>query len=132
MANYGPWQLVFVDKVAKTIEVNDDDGRRWAFLTLRGFLEHPDSKRWVAVDHGAIPFLMNGADCMVAGVHGADEDIEVGILCGFAIKNMADRLHLDGPRWLEAKWWKQPKARASKPSIGLAMNCGTWKHNSNR
>ena len=44
MASYGPWQLVFVDKVAKTIEVNDDDGRRWVFLTLRGFLEHGDAK----------------------------------------------------------------------------------------
>ena len=80
MANYGPWQLVFVDKVAKTIEINDEEGRRWVLLTLRGFLEHPDSMRWVAVDHGAIPFLLNGADCMVAGVHGADEDIEVGDL----------------------------------------------------
>ena len=63
-----------------TIEINDEEGRRWVFLTLRGFLEHPDSMRWVAVDRGAIPFLMNGADCMVAGVHGADEDIEVGDL----------------------------------------------------
>ena len=66
--------------MAKTIEINDEEGRRWVFLTLRGFLEHPDSMRWVAVDHGASPFLMNGADCMVAGVHGADEDIEVGDL----------------------------------------------------
>jgi PUA domain protein len=80
MATYGSWQLVFVDKIAKTIEISDDEGQRWAFLTLRGFLEHPDANRWVAVDHGAIPFLMNGADCMVAGVHAADESIEVGDL----------------------------------------------------
>jgi PUA domain protein len=49
-------------------------------LTLRGFLEHSDAAKWVDVDHGAIPFLMNGADCMVAGVQAADEDIAVGEL----------------------------------------------------
>ena len=36
--------------------------------------------KWVEVDHGAIPFLMNGADCMVAGVQAADETIEKGEL----------------------------------------------------
>ena len=80
MAEYGPWQMVFVDKVAKAIEVKNSDNERFTFLTLRGFLEHSDAAKWVDVDHGAIPFLMNGADCMVAGVQAADEDIEVGEL----------------------------------------------------
>ena len=80
MAEYGPWQMVFVDKVAKAIEVKNSDDDRFAFLTLRGFLEHNDAGKWVEVDHGAIPFLMNGADCMVAGVQAADEDIAVGEL----------------------------------------------------
>ena len=80
MAEYGPWQMVFVDKVAKAIEVQDDERNRFAFLTLRGFLEHTNAAKWVEVDHGAIPFLMNGADCMVAGVQAADEAIEVGEL----------------------------------------------------
>ena len=80
MAEYGPWQMVFVDKVAKAIEVKNSDNDRFAFLTLRGFLEHNDAAKWVEVDHGAIPFLMNGADCMVAGVQAADEDIAVGEL----------------------------------------------------
>ena len=80
MAEYGPWQMVFVDKVAKAIEVKNDDNERFTFLTLRGFLEHSDAAKWVDVDHGAIPFLMNGADCMVAGVQAADEDIAVGEL----------------------------------------------------
>ncbi len=80
MAEYGPWQMVFVDKVAKAIEVKNSDNERFTFLTLRGFLEHNDAAKWVEVDHGAIPFLMNGADCMVAGVQAADEDIEVGEL----------------------------------------------------
>ena len=80
MAEYGPWQMVFVDKVAKAIEVKNGDSERFTFLTLRGFLEHTDAAKWVEVDHGAIPFLMNGADCMVAGVQAADEDIAVGEL----------------------------------------------------
>jgi len=80
MAEYGPWQMVFVDKVAKAIEVKNGDNERFTFLTLRGFLEHNDAAKWVEVDHGAIPFLMNGADCMVAGVQAADEDIAVGEL----------------------------------------------------
>jgi len=80
MAEYGPWQMVFVDKVAKAIEVKNSDNKRFTFLTLRGFLEHNDADKWVEVDHGAIPFLMNGADCMVAGVQAADEDITEGEL----------------------------------------------------
>ena len=80
MAEYGPWQMVFVNKVAKAIEVKNSDNERFTFLTLRGFLEHSDAAKWVDVDHGAIPFLMNGADCMVAGVQAADEDIAVGEL----------------------------------------------------
>lgn len=80
MAEYGPWQMVFVDKVAKAIEVKNSDNERFTFLTLRGFLEHNDADKWVEVDHGAIPFLMNGADCMVAGIHGADENISEGDL----------------------------------------------------
>lgn len=80
MAEYGPWQMVFVDKVPKAIEVKNADNERFAFLTLRGFLEHTDAAKWVEVDHGAIPFLMNGADCMVAGVQAADETIVDGEL----------------------------------------------------
>ena len=80
MAEYGPWQMVLVNKVAIGVEVTNDDGQRFAFLTLRGFLEHTDAKKWVEVDHGAIPFLMKGADCMVAGVHDAASSIEEGDL----------------------------------------------------
>tara|TARA_B100000768_G_C11266657_1_gene371415 strand:- start:184 stop:699 length:516 start_codon:yes stop_codon:yes gene_type:complete len=80
MAEYGPWSMVLVNKIAKAIEVTNEDNERFVFLTLRGFLEHDDAAKWVEVDHGAIPFLMKGADCMVAGVHAADASIEVGDL----------------------------------------------------
>ena len=49
MAEYGPWQMVFVNKVAIAIEVKNDDNERFAFLTLRGFLEHNDAAKWVEV-----------------------------------------------------------------------------------
>jgi len=80
MAEYGPWTMVLVNKIAKAIEVKNEENERFVFLTLRGFLEHDDAAKWVEVDHGAIPFLMKGADCMVAGVHAADTSIEVGDL----------------------------------------------------
>ena len=80
MAEYGPWTMVFVDKVPSVIEVISEAEGRHVFLTLRGFLNHLDALKWVEVDHGAIPFLMNGADCMVAGVHDAEPSVEEGDL----------------------------------------------------
>ena len=80
MADYGPWKMVLVDRVPLAVELMSPDDERVVFLTLRGFLSHPCEKRFVEVDHGAIPFLMKGADCMVAGIHGADESIIEGDL----------------------------------------------------
>ena len=76
----GPNGSERIQKLPKAIEVKNADNERFAFLTLRGFLEHTDAAKWVEVDHGAIPFLMNGADCMVAGVQAADETIVNGEL----------------------------------------------------
>ena len=80
MAEYGPWTMVFVDRTPLVIELLDEKEERCVFLTLRGFLQHMDALKWVEVDHGAIPFLMNGADCMVAGVHGAEASVQSGDL----------------------------------------------------
>ena len=80
MADYGPWKMVLVDRVPLAVELMSPDDERVVFLTLRGFLAHPCEKRYVEVDHGAIPFLMKGADCMVAGIHNADEEIAEGDL----------------------------------------------------
>ena len=80
MAEYGMWTMVFVDKVPLVIEVMSETDERYVFLTLRGFLSHLDARKWIEVDHGAIPFLMNGADCMVAGVHGAEASVAEGDL----------------------------------------------------
>tara|TARA_B100000925_G_C22001196_1_gene471364 strand:- start:2216 stop:2830 length:615 start_codon:yes stop_codon:yes gene_type:complete len=80
MADYGPWKMVLVDRVPLAVELMSPENERVVFLTLRGFLSHPCESRYVEVDHGAIPFLMKGADCMVAGIHNADLEIEVGDL----------------------------------------------------
>lgn len=80
MAEFGPWSMVLVNKIAKAIEIQNEELERFVFLTLRGFMEHDDAAKWVEVDHGAIPFLMKGADCMIAGVHGADPSVVEGDL----------------------------------------------------
>ena len=80
MAMYGPWEMVFLDKTPIAVQIQNFEHKKYAFLTLRGFLANLDAQKWVEVDHGAIPFLMNGADCMVAGVHSADSEINEGDL----------------------------------------------------
>ena len=71
--------LILVDKIPLAMQIQTDTGRLW-YPTIRGILTWGAEKNWAAVDHGAIPFLMNGADCMGAGVHQADPEIEAGDL----------------------------------------------------
>ncbi|MBF26703.1 MAG: RNA-binding protein [Euryarchaeota archaeon] len=71
--------LILVDKVPLAFQILTDSGKSW-YPTIRGVLAWNIEKSWAAVDHGAIPFLMNGADCMGAGIHLADPDIEPGDL----------------------------------------------------
>lgn len=80
-AQFGPWSLLIVDKLPLGMEVEQpDDGEVIAFPTLRGILAWSPKSKWCEVDHGAIPFLMNGADCMAAGIHTACDCIEEGDL----------------------------------------------------
>ena len=80
-AQFGPWSLLIVDKLPLGMEVEvPDDGEIIAFPTLRGVLAWSPNLKWCEVDHGAIPFLMNGADCMAAGIHRACDTIEIGDL----------------------------------------------------
>ena len=69
--------ILLVDKKIMAFLVSVGDEKIW-FPTIRGILEWKPDTRWAAVDHGAIPFLMNGADCMGAGIHLAYESIEKG------------------------------------------------------
>ena len=79
-ATFGPWNLLIVDKSPLGMEVENPDGEIIAFPTLRGILDWNPNLKWCEVDHGAIPFLMNGADCMAAGIHRTCDTIELGDL----------------------------------------------------
>ena len=79
-ATFGPWNMLIVDKSPLGMEVEDPEGETIAFPTLRGILAWNPSRKWCDVDHGAIPFLMNGADCMAAGIHSACDCIQTGDL----------------------------------------------------
>ncbi len=78
-ANFDNRDLLLVDKTPLAMLVETEEGRKW-FPTLRGILAWQPGGKWAAVDHGAIPFLMNGADCMGAGVQMADPNVEAGDL----------------------------------------------------
>ena len=80
MAEYGNWQLVLLDRIPHAVQVKNPEGKDCAILTLRGLLAHSCSQMYAEVDRGAIPFLMNGADCMAAGIHNADSNINAGDL----------------------------------------------------
>ena len=80
MAEYGNWQLVLLDRIPHVVQVKNPEGKDCAILTLRGLLAHSCSQMYAEVDRGAIPFLMNGADCMAAGIHNADSNITAGDL----------------------------------------------------
>ena len=79
-ANFDNHDLLLVDRVPLAMQLeNQSDEMGW-YPTLRGVLAWQPGSGWAAVDHGAIPFLMNGADCMAAGVQLADPSLEAGDL----------------------------------------------------
>jgi len=78
-AKYGPWDIFLIDKKAMLMQITKDSDNK-IFPTLRGLLEWSVLNRWIEVDLGAIPFLMNGADCMAAGIQSADSEISEGDL----------------------------------------------------
>eukprot|EP00825_Cyclidium_porcatum_P002234 TRINITY_DN11027_c0_g1_i1.p5 TRINITY_DN11027_c0_g1~~TRINITY_DN11027_c0_g1_i1.p5 ORF type:complete len:166 (+),score=2.15 TRINITY_DN11027_c0_g1_i1:398-895(+) len=48
----------------------------WVFPTLKGAVQCPFPERRVAVDAGAIPFVMNGADIMRPGIVSCTDDVK--------------------------------------------------------
>ena len=67
-ADYGTWNLILIDKQPMAIELKSPNNKIVAFPTLKGILSWKPKLKWIAVDRGAIPFLLNGADCMMAGI----------------------------------------------------------------
>ena len=84
IAEFGELELLLADKspIVMTLKRPEDLGieEEITFPTLSGILRWDLEKRWCAVDRGAIPFLMNGADCMAAGIQIVDPMIERGDL----------------------------------------------------
>ena len=71
--------VILVERVPLGIQLEPEGGTSW-FPTLRGIIAWQPEHCWAAVDHGAIPFLMNRAACMAAGVQLADPSLQAGDL----------------------------------------------------
>jgi PUA-domain protein len=48
----------------------------WVFPTLKGAIQFPFSERRIAVDAGAIPYVVNGADIMRPGIVSVSDDVK--------------------------------------------------------
>ena len=75
-ADYGNWNLILINKLPMAIELKNPENEIIAFPTLKGILSWKPTLKWISVDRGAIPFLLNGADCMMAGIQDCDIGIE--------------------------------------------------------
>ncbi len=65
--------LFLVNKKPLLMDTGD-----WVFPTLRGAVQLPFPERRVAVDAGAIPFVVNGADIMRPGIVSVTDDVKEG------------------------------------------------------
>lgn len=65
------FNIYLIDKKPMLIEKDD-----WAFPTLRGAIARPFKGRRIAVDMGAIPYVINGADVMRPGIVSVTDDIK--------------------------------------------------------
>lgn len=54
------------------------DNGTWVFPTLKGAVQCPFPERRVAVDAGAIPYVVNGADIMRPGIVSITDDVKAG------------------------------------------------------
>jgi PUA domain protein len=55
------------------------DTGAWVFPTLRGAVQLPFPERRIAVDAGAIPFVINGADIMRPGIVSVSDDVKASL-----------------------------------------------------
>tara|TARA_Y100000741_G_scaffold256237_1_gene197519 strand:+ start:1470 stop:1973 length:504 start_codon:yes stop_codon:yes gene_type:complete len=97
LAHFEGRDILLLDRTIVGIRLEIGDSQRWV-PTIRGILHWKPDRCWAAVDDGATPFLLNGADCMGAGVHIADPSVEAG---GFV--------------------WVRDQDRGTPISIGIAL-----------
>ena len=85
----GPSAHLFHADMIEVLETNADvslflvnkkpllmDTGAWAFPTLKGAVQFPFPERRVAVDAGAIPYVVNGADIMRPGIVSVSDDVK--------------------------------------------------------
>ena len=85
----GPSEKLFHADMIEVLETNADvslflvnkkpllmDAGAWVFPTLRGAVQIPFPERRVAVDAGAIPYVVNGADIMRPGIVSVTDDVK--------------------------------------------------------
>ncbi|MEC7744689.1 MAG: PUA domain-containing protein [Candidatus Thermoplasmatota archaeon] len=77
LAHFEGRDILLLDRTVVGIKVEIGDSHKWV-PTIRGILHWKPDRCWAAVDDGATPFLLNGADCMGAGVHIADPSVDAG------------------------------------------------------
>lgn len=75
-ADYGDWNIILINKLPIMIEIENPEGDTIAFPTIKGILKWKPTLKWISVDRGAISFLLNGADCMMAGIQNCDKNIK--------------------------------------------------------
>ncbi len=75
LAEAGEWRLLIADNEVRGLLLGERP-----FLTVRGLLAYPASRRWVTVDMGAVRFVYNGADVMSPGIVDADPAVAPGDL----------------------------------------------------
>ena len=75
MAEGPEYEAIFVDGKILAFKIGET-----AFLTVRGLLRYPATKRFVTVDMGAVKFVYNGADVMGPGIVEVDLSIAPGDL----------------------------------------------------
>ena len=65
--------MLIIDSSLDVFYIDDEP-----FLTLPGIHRHTPRERYVSVDHGAVKFVLNGADIMAPGITDADPAITEG------------------------------------------------------
>lgn len=75
LAHFNGSDILLLDRKIVAMNMEIHDSSKWV-PTVRGIMLWKPERSWAAVDKGAIPFLMNGADCMGAGIHIADPSVE--------------------------------------------------------
>tara|TARA_B100001175_G_scaffold317796_1_gene336524 strand:- start:17260 stop:17808 length:549 start_codon:yes stop_codon:yes gene_type:complete len=77
LAHFDGRDILILNREIVAMKMDVTGSNKWV-PTLRGIMLWGPERSWAAVDKGAIPFLMNGADCMGAGIHIADPSIDPG------------------------------------------------------